>query len=227
MELLTNFAQQQPEVAAFAMVVFGAAIIAFSAREFGKLTMADLSVGPINLVSSALAMSAIYAVLIGGVIALLGSTMQPLGVAIPIGVVAATVAFLNGFSPAYDMSVKGHAVVEERKSEGRRVAALAIPLFAKLDLRKSGALTEDDLLAASRRTDLSASERAVVAYLYNNAERIGFVCDRSVRHDRVVVGSISSGYAVNVPEVVEHFSITLENLNDYPHRLDELYRLWK
>lgn len=226
MDLIYQTYHQYPQHAALAGVLIVAALLSFASRQIGQLTISDLTVGPKELLKGAMICSALYALLITAVVALFVTAAASVTVGLPVAAVAGMVAFVNALAPAFAMQQNGSAEVGRRKDLGKTMTARCQKLFQRVDRRGKGLLNEDDLNAAIARADLTAADKEALIYVRDHAENIGTVVERSVTRHHVVPGAIASGFAIVVPQTVKHYAVSEDDLNAYPSRLEQLYKLW-
>jgi hypothetical protein len=226
MDILSQAFSHQRELAALGSVLAFAALLSVGSRYLGKSALGDLTVGPKQLLKDAAITAALYAALVAAVTGFAVTIASSFVLAIPLAAVAAMVAFINAISPAYAMQQNGRAEIAQRKEQGRAMVAHCLKLFQRIDRRGKGLLNEDDLNAAMARADLTVADKAALAYVRDNAATIGSVVERSVTRNHVVPGAMVSGFAVVVPQTTKHYAVSVDDLDTYPQRLEQIYQLW-
>jgi hypothetical protein len=184
MDILSQAFNHQRELAALGSLLAAAALLSVASRYLGKSALADLTVGPKQLLKDAAITAALYAALVAAVTGFAVTIISSPAVAIPLAAVAAMVAFINAISPAYAMQQNGRAEIAQRKEQGRAMVAHCHKLFQRIDRRDNAA------------TIGSVVERSVTRnHVVPGAMVSGFA---------VVVPQTTKHYAVSVDDLDTH-----------------------
>lgn len=213
-------------VGIFAAVIAAAAMLGFGARQFGQTTVSDLSEGPKAIMRTGMVVSAFYATVITGLFWWFLAMCWSSQLAPPVALVAGMIVFVNSLTPSWTLAQNGAGLAATRIETARRSCEAVVALFDILDIRGRGELNEDDLHAALKNTQLTATQIAAVQFVIEKGDEIGRVSERSYTEERTIVCTSYGGFVSTVPEVVRHYTVSRDDLLSHPAKVAQQHQCW-